>query len=67
MRNVEPDMMRLDHDSAHRRPLRSPHTPHTTAPTGRRMKDMAKMAKVDISLTEASVSGKKTLPMTSAR
>ena len=47
MKNVDPDMMRIDHDSAQRRPQRSPQAPHTTAPMGRRMNDIANTAYVD--------------------
>ena len=67
MRKVEPDMMRIDHDSAQRRPKRSPHAPQTTAPTGRRRKDIANTPKADIVSTVLSLEGKKTCPMTTAR
>ena len=67
MKNVDPDMMRIDHDRAQRRPHLSPHAPHTTAPTGRRTKDMANTANVDINWTDLSASGKKARPMTVAR
>ena len=59
MKNVDPDMIRIDQDSAQRRPQRSPHAPHTTAPIGGRMKDIANTAYVESSWTDLSASGKK--------
>ena len=58
MKNVDPDMMRIDHDSAQRRPQRSPHAPHTTAPIGRRMKDIANTAYVESNWIDLSAAGK---------
>ena len=59
MKNVDPAMMRIDQDSAQRRPQRSPQAPHTTAPIGRRMKDIANTAYVESNWTDLSASGKK--------
>ena len=49
MINVEPDMMRIDHERADRRPYLSPQIPQIRPPMGRRMKDIAKIAKAEIS------------------
>ena len=59
MKNVDPDMIRIDQDSAQRRPHRSPQAPHTTAPMGRRMNDIANTAYIDSNWTGLSASGKK--------
>ena len=67
IRKVAPDMMRMDQDSAHRRPYRSPQLPQKSAPIGRRMKDSAKTAKVSNSAAVSSPSGKKTIAMTVAK
>ena len=67
IRNVEPDMMRIDQERADRRPYLSPQTPQMRPPIGRRMKDIAKIANAEISWMFLSSDGIKTMPMTAAR
>lgn len=67
IRKDDPDMMRIDQDSAHRRPLRSPSEPQMMPPMGRRMNDSAKIAKVCSIAVVLLAWGKKTTAMTVAR
>ena len=46
MRNVAPDMRKMDTDSVHFRPFLSPIDPQNSAPMGRMTKEMANTAKV---------------------
>ena len=67
MQTVAPDMIRIDQDSAVRRPTRSPIRPQMIPPSGRIKKEMANTAKVASSAVVGSDSGKNTLEIVAAR
>ncbi len=60
-------MMMIDHDSAARRPIRSPIAPQTMPPTGRITKEMANTAKVASRAAAGAISGKNTTAITVAK
>ncbi|MOA68808.1 hypothetical protein D3C78_1966110 [compost metagenome] len=67
MQKVEIDMIRIDNDSAFRRPWRSPKWPQTTPPNGRTRNDRANTAKVASKPLVLSVCGKNVAAMMVAR
>ena len=67
MQNVAPDMIRMDSDSAVRRPTLSPMWPQTNPPSGRTRNEIANRAKVSRSPVWGSDSGKKTVAIVTAR
>lgn len=67
MQKVAPDISRMDQPSAERRPMRSPNAPQKNPPNGRTRNEIAKIAKVAMSATCRSESGKKTCAMVAAR
>ena len=67
MQKVAVDMMRIDSDSAVRRPIRSPKWPQTRPPIGLMTKEIANTANVASRPVAGEASGKKTRAMTVAR
>ena len=67
MQNVETDMIRMDRESAVRRPSLSPRCPQTKPPNGRTKNEMANRAKVASRAVCGSDSGKNTTAMVAAR
>ncbi|MNE24448.1 hypothetical protein D3C80_1177380 [compost metagenome] len=67
IQKVEIDMIRIDQDSALRRPYLSPKCPQTSPPSGRTINDSANTANVASSAVVLSVCGKNVSAMTVAR
>ena len=64
---VEPPMMSSVTKNAYLRPITSPTRPKTSAPNGRTMKPVAKVARVESNATSSSPLGKNALEMIVAR
>ena len=67
MRNVAPDINRMEMESAHLRPFLSPMLPQNKAPMGRTKNESANTPNVDMTATVRSSPGKNTKAMTVAR
>ena len=67
MQNVATDMIRMESDSAVRRPTLSPMWPQTNPPSGRTKNEIANTREGRSSPVWRSDSGKKTVEMVTAR